>query len=139
MPDMSRLQTYQPQALAVLRIVTALVFMQHGLEKLFEFPGPHGPGPFVIFGRWGVAGILETFGGLAILLGLFTRPVAFILCGQMAVAFWWMHIPRGLTLPNGLFPVINGGDLALMFCFVFLYLFIAGPGAWSVDGMRNKD
>jgi putative oxidoreductase len=126
------LSRYAPQALAVLRIVTALLFIEHGTAKLFGFPAAMGGGageglpPLMLIG-----GILEAFGGLAILLGLFTRPVAFVLSGEMAVAYWMMHVPGG-----GFFPLVNKGDAAVLFCFVFLYLVFAGPGAWSVDGLR---
>lgn len=122
------LHKFQPQALAVLRIVTALTFMAHGTQKLFGFPASQMPGGVELLSLFGVAGILEVFGGLAILIGLFTRPVAFLLAGQMAVAFWMFHAPMG-----GIIPVANGGDGAVLFCFVFLYLVFAGPGAWSVD------
>jgi putative oxidoreductase len=126
------LNRYAPQALAVLRIVTALLFIAHGTQKLFGFPAsgmPMGEGglpPLML-----IAGILEVVGGLAILVGFLTRPVAFILAGEMAVAYWIVHVPMG-----GFFPVSNGGDGAVLFCFVFLYLVFAGPGAWSVDAMR---
>jgi putative oxidoreductase len=116
----------------VLRIVTALLFIEHGTAKLFGFPAMPGPGhagalsPLMLIG-----GLLEVFGGLAILAGFFTRPVAFILSGEMAVAYWAMHVPMG-----GFFPLSNGGDAAILFCFIFLYLVFAGPGAWSVDGTR---
>ena len=128
---MQSLSKYAPYALAVLRIVTALLFIEHGNAKLFGFPaamGGAGEGlpPLMLIG-----GILEAFGGLAILLGLFTRPVAFVLSGEMAVAYWMMHVPGG-----GFFPLVNKGDAAVLFCFVFLYLVFAGPGAWSVDGLR---
>ena len=128
---MDSLSRYAPQALAVLRIVTALLFIEHGTAKLFGFPaamGGAGEGlpPLILIG-----GILEAFGGLAILLGLFTRSVAFVLSGEMAVAYWMMHVPGG-----GIFPLVNKGDAAVLFCFVFLYLVFAGPGAWSVDGLR---
>ena len=131
---MDTLSKYAPHALAVLRIVTALLFIEHGTAKLFGFPVmPGGPGdhagglpPLMLIG-----GILEVFGGLAILVGFLTRPVAFILAGEMAVAYWMMHVPSG-----GFFPLTNGGDSAVLFCFVFLYLVFAGPGAWSVDGLR---
>jgi putative oxidoreductase len=119
--------------LAVLRIVTALLFIEHGTAKLFGFPaamgGAAGEGlpPLMLIG-----GILEAFGGLAILVGFLTRPVAFILAGEMAVAYWMMHVPGG----GGFFPLVNKGDAAVLFCFVFLYLVFAGPGAWSVDGLR---
>ena len=124
------LTRYTPQALSVLRIVTALLFIAHGTQKLFNFPA--SPMEMSAQGLMLVAGILETFGGLAILLGLFTRPVAFVLSGMMAVAYWMAHAPQNP------FPVNNGGDAAILFCFVFLYLVFAGPGAWSVDAMRNR-
>jgi putative oxidoreductase len=132
------LSKYAPQALAVLRIVTALLFIEHGTAKLFDFPAMQmagGPGghagglpPLMLVG-----GILEAFGGLAILLGFLTRPVAFILAGEMAVAYWMMHVPNG-----GFFPLVNGGDSAVLFCFVFLYLVFAGPGAFSIDEIRSS-
>jgi putative oxidoreductase len=128
------LSKYAPHALAVLRIVTALLFIEHGTAKLFGFPAmqmagdaPAGGLPPLLL----IGGILEVFGGLAILVGFLTRPVAFILAGEMAVAYWMMHVPSG-----GFFPLTNGGDSAVLFCFVFLYLVFAGPGAWSVDGLR---
>lgn len=130
---------FTPQAQAALRIVAALVFMQHGLEKLFHFPAAgHFPGPFVLFSMPGVAGILETFGGLSLVLGLFTRPVAFLLCGEMAVAYWTVHFRVGLALHNGFFPAVNNGDAAVLFCFIFLFIWVAGPGAWSLDGLRVR-
>ncbi|SLK08961.1 DoxX family protein [Novosphingobium mathurense] len=130
-----RFVRYAPQILGILRIMTALLYMQHGLQKLFKFPDAgHHPEPFQILTLAGIAGILETFGGLSVLLGLFMRPVAFVLCGQMAVAYFLVHLGNNLGRPNGIFPVVNGGDLAILFCFVFLYLFIAGPGAFSIDG-----
>ncbi len=124
------LTRYTPQALSVLRIVTALLFIAHGTQKLFNFPA--SAMEMSAQGLMLVAGILETFGGLAILLGLFTRPVAFVLSGMMAVAYWMAHAPQNP------FPVNNGGDAAILFCFVFLYLVFAGPGAWSVDAMRQR-
>jgi len=136
---MNVLTKHAPLALAVLRIVTALLFIEHGTMKLFGFPAmqmPAGGGggsgglPLIML----VGGVLETFGGLAILVGFFTRPVAFILAGEMAVAYWMMHVPSG-----GFFPVINGGDAAVLFCFIFLYLVFAGPGAWSVDVMQKRE
>lgn len=130
---MIALSKYEPYALAILRIVTALLFIEHGTAKLFGFPPMHMPGdanpgggglpPLMLIG-----GLLEVFGGLAILFGFLTRPVAFLLSGEMAVAYWMMHVPSG-----GMFPLSNGGDSAILFCFVFLYLVFAGPGAWSVD------
>jgi len=120
-----KLSAYSPQALAVLRIVTALLFIEHGTQKLFGFPPSDMAGG--ASGLMLVAGILEVFGGLLVLVGLFTRPVAFVLSGMMAVAYFMAHAPQSF------FPVINQGDAAILFCFVFLYLAFAGPGAWSID------
>jgi putative oxidoreductase len=130
--NLETLNKYQPQALAVLRIVTALCFMAHGTQKMFGFPASQmGGGGFELFSLMGLAGILEVFGGLAILLGVFTRPVAFVLAGQMAYAFWFMHVP--MMGQGNIIPVANGGDGAMLFCFIFLYLVFAGPGAFSLD------
>ncbi len=119
-----RLSAYAPQALAVLRIVTALLFIEHGTQKLFGFPVPaDGPAEGLML----LAGILEVVGGLLVLVGFFTRPVAFILCGMMAVAYWMVHAPMGF------WPVANFGDAAVLFCVVFGYLVFAGPGAWSIN------
>jgi putative oxidoreductase len=125
-----RLFAYQPQALAALRIVTALLFIEHGTQKFFNFPPATQP-----FGSMmnlmGVAGALELIGGLLILVGLFTRPVAFVLCGFMAVAYFMAHAPQSF------YPVNNGGDAAILYCFVFLYLTAAGPGAFALDNRRR--
>ncbi len=126
---MDRLTAYAPQTLAVLRIVTALLFISHGTMKLFGFPASDMPAPSVGSLFW-FAGVLEVVGGLLVLLGLFTRPAAFVLSGQMAVAYWMAHAPQSPL------PVLNGGDAAILFCFVFLYLFVAGPGTWSLDDRR---
>lgn len=132
-------ERYAPHALALLRVITALLFMQHGLQKLIKFPNAgHHPEPFELFTLAGVAGILETFGGLAILLGISTRPVAFVLSGQMAVAYFMFHFANGIAKPMGFFPVVNGGELAILFCFVFLYLSVAGSGSFSLDGKRAQ-
>jgi putative oxidoreductase len=112
---------------ALLRIVAGLLFFQHGLPKLFGYPGTSAAAePFTQF--W-FAGIIEVFGGLAIALGLFTSAVAFITSGEMAVAYFQAHAPRGF------WPVVNGGELAVIFCFVFLYLAATGSGRWSVDAL----
>lgn len=123
---------YQPQALAILRIVTGLLFLGHGLIKLIGFPEGAEPGQQALTTILGVGGLLETVGGVLIILGLFTRPTAFILSGMMAVAYWMFHAP------SSLFPAVNGGDAAILFCFVFLYLVTSGPGAWSLDGARKR-
>jgi putative oxidoreductase len=114
--------------LAVVRIVTGLVFISFGTMKLFGFPfSPYMP-PLVLFSQVWWAGVLEVFGGLAIVLGLLTRPVAFVLAGEMAVAYFQAHAPQSF------FPSNNNGVGALMYCFLFLYLAVAGAGAWSLDG-----
>jgi putative oxidoreductase len=122
---------WAPRALAVLRIVAALIFMEHGTQKLFGFPPSDRPQP-ELFSLSGLAGVLEFFGGIMLVLGLFTRPVAFILSGEMAVAYWMAHAPQSF------FPVLNGGDAAILYCFVFLYLVAAGPGAWSLDEVKRR-
>jgi putative oxidoreductase len=113
-----------PHVLSLLRIIVALLFLQHGLEKFFGFPaaGPRHLSPLLV-----AAASLETVGGLLLLIGLFTRPVAFLLSGEMAFAYFLSHAPRGF------YPVANGGDPAILFCFVFFYLFFAGAGIWSLD------
>jgi putative oxidoreductase len=121
--------SWSARMLSVLRIVTGLLFLEHGTQKLLRFPPPPNPGP-ALLSLLGVQGILELVGGVLILIGLFTRPVAFILAGDMAVAYFYAHFPRGF------FPLLNGGQLAILFCFVFLYLFVAGGGAWSADAQR---
>ncbi|WNJ90618.1 DoxX family protein [Bosea sp. 685] len=131
MQALNSLQRYSPQMLAVLRIVTALIFIAHGTQKLFGFPIPPGSGLPAMFTLGWTAAILEFVGGLAILAGFMTRPVAFILAGEMAVAYWMAHAPRSF------YPIANGGDAAILYCFIFLYLFVAGAGAWSVDN-RSK-
>jgi len=119
-----RLSTYSPQALSVLRIVAALLFIAHGTQKLFGFPvAAMGPTEGLML----IGGLLEVFGGLAVLVGFFTRPVSFVLSGMMAVAYFLFH------LPGSFFPQANGGDAAVLFSFVFLYLVFAGPGAWSIN------
>src|SRR5205085_4413873 len=123
--------TWEPRMLSILRIMTGLLFLQHGLQKIFAFPPPTTPRAFELFTLVpGLAGVLELVGGILIILGLFTRPVAFILAGEMAFAYFMSHAPRGF------FPIGNGGnagELAILYCFVFLYLWLAGRGAWSLD------
>ena len=126
------LDRYAPYALAALRIVTALIFMAHGTQKLFGFPAPPQSGLPAFLSLFWVGGVLELLGGLLILVGLFTRPVAFVLAGEMAVAYWMFHFPRNF------YPVLNGGDASILYCFVFLLLVFTGPGAWSVDGQRSR-
>lgn len=127
-PLAASLASHAPKALAILRIVVALLFIEHGTQKLFGFPAPANETP--LGGLVLVAGILETFGGLLILVGFMTRPIAFILSGMMAVAYWMAHAPQGF------YPANNHGDAAVLFCFIFLYLVFAGPGDWSLDERR---
>jgi putative oxidoreductase len=124
------LSRYQPQMLGLLRIVTALLFIEHGTQKLFGFPAS-GQAGGSLGGLMLTAGILEVVGGILIALGLLTRPVAIILSGEMAAAYFMAH------MPSNFFPVNNGGDAAIMFCFVFLYLAFAGAGAFALDN-RNR-
>ncbi|MCW0981562.1 DoxX family protein [Agrobacterium sp. BT-220-3] len=128
MAAFDNLSRYRPYALAALRIIVALLFIEHGTQKLFGFPASQMQGslPTMLL----VAALLELVGGILVLIGLFTRPVAFILSGQMAVAYFMAHAP------SSFFPALNGGDAAILFCFVFLYLVFAGPGALSVDERR---
>ena len=122
---------WSPRLLGLLRIVTAILFMEHGAQKLLGFP-PSDHGSPELLSLLGAAGILELAGGVFILIGLFTRPVALVLAGEMAVAYWLVHAPKAF------YPALNGGDAAILFCFIFLYLVAAGPGAFSVDGAQKK-
>ena len=126
------LDRYTPYALAALRIVTALIFIEHGTQKLFGFPAPPANGLPPALSLYWIGALMELSGGLLILIGAFTRPVAFLLAGEMAVAYWMFHAPRSL------YPALNGGDAAILYCFVFLLLVFTGPGALSVDGRRDK-
>ena len=127
-------RVFQPYAISLLRIVAGFTFCEHGLQKLFGlFGGLGGRGATVhLPSLMGVAGVLEAFGGILILLGLFTRPVAFVLCGEMAVAYLRQHAPRGL------WPILNGGELAVLYCFIFLLLCAVGPGPVSLDRMIRR-
>jgi len=126
------LKSLEPRALSVLRIIAGFTFSLHGFQKLFGAFGGLRGGTAAFGSQIWIAGVLECFGGLLILLGLFTRPVAFLLCGQMAVAYFQAHAPRGF------WPVLNGGELAVLYCFIFLYLSIAGPGSVSLDSLIRK-
>lgn len=123
---------WAPYLQSVLRIVAAFSFMTHGMQKLFAVPvaGPREPVDLVSLA--GLAGVLETFGGALLLVGLFTRPVAFLLSGEMAVAYFLRHAPLGL------WPILNRGEVAALFCFIWLYLAAAGPGPWSLDALRRR-
>lgn len=118
---------WRDRTLSVLRIAAAFMFMLHGTQKLFGVPTIEPREPVELMSLFGVAGMLEVFGGFLLLIGLFTRPVAFILSGEMAVAYFMVHHPQNP------WPLLNGGEPAALFAFIFLYLFAAGAGPWSVD------
>jgi putative oxidoreductase len=125
------LARFSPRILAVLRIMTALLTIEHGTQKYFAFPpSEYFPEAPAVFSLMGVAGLIELVGGILVLIGLFTRPAAFVLSGFMAAAYFIGHAPQGF------FPVNNFGDAAVLYCFIYLYLIFAGPGAWSIYAMR---
>ena len=124
---------WAPRLLSVLRIVAALLFMAHGTQKLFAWPVDEPRSVAPLLSMMGLAGVLEVFGGALLLLGLFTRPVAFLLAGEMAVAYFMAHAPRGF------WPILNGGELPILYCFLFLFLAAYGGGPWSLDAVRGRD
>ncbi|HEX7075924.1 MAG TPA: DoxX family protein [Hyphomicrobiaceae bacterium] len=128
---MKFLAPYEPQLLSVLRFMSGLLLLQHGTTKYLNIPvGPmNNASPFTMSGA---AGVIELIGGVLLVIGLFTRPAAFIASGMTAVAYFYAHAPRGF------FPILNGGELAVLYCFVFLYLAAAGGGRWSIDWMLNR-
>jgi putative oxidoreductase len=124
--------SWQGYTHAALRIITGLLFLQHGMTKLFKFPlTDYFKDGVPLLSLMGLAGVLELVGGILIIVGLFTRTTAFVLAGMMAVAYFMAHATQGF------FPIINGGELAIMFCFVFLWLATAGAGPFSVDANRT--
>jgi putative oxidoreductase len=123
---------FAPHALAVLRIVAAALFLEHGLVKLVGYPEGAPPGMQPLATLLGLAAVVETITGTLMILGLFTRSAALIASGEMAVAYWLAHAPHNV------YPVVNGGDAAILFCFVFLYIAIAGPGVLSLDGLWRR-
>lgn len=129
----TKIEDWSPEVLAALRIITALLLVEHALMKFFSFPAPIPGVQHPLSAIMMIAGVIEIVGAPLIILGLFTRPAAFLLSGEMAVAYFMAHAPVSF------FPVLNMGEPAIMFCFVFLYLVFAGPGAWSVDGLRNQN
>ena len=126
MSSLDRLSKYTPEMLSIARIVIGLLFLEHGLSKLLDFP--HGPVQPAIGSLIGIQGIIEIVGGALFTVGFLTRPVAFILAGDMAVAYFMVHAKKGF------FPMLNGGDAAILYCFIFLTYFFAGPGRWAADG-----
>ena len=129
--NQAALQAWTPRMLSVLRIMAALLFLQYGLSKYFGWPA-NPPANFRMVSLIGLAGAIELLGGLLLLAGLWSREAAFIMSGEIAVAYFMRRAP------NGFFPQVNGGGLEVLFCFVFLYLFFAGPGPWSVDATRTR-
>jgi putative oxidoreductase len=125
------LTRYSPQVLSILRIMVGLLILQFGAAKILGFPAVPMFAGVKLFSLIGLAGTLELIGGILLVVGLFTRPVAFILSGEMAVAYFMAHFSKSVV------PLLNGGNEAVIYCFVFLYLFFAGPGPWSVDAARN--
>jgi len=123
---------WAPYLRSILRIAAACLFIAHGTQKLFGFPVLQPRDPVALCSLAGAAGILEVGGGLLLLLGLFTRPVAFILSGEMAYAYFYAHAPRNA------WPILNGGELSVLYCFLFLYLAAAGGGPIGIDGIRGK-
>jgi len=124
------LSRFAPFLRSVLRIVAAALLLQHGTQKLLNVPDGHGVA--AIFSQLWIAGVIEVFGGLLLLAGLFTRPVAFLVSGEMFAAYMIAHRPRGAL------PIVNGGELAILFCFIWLYVVAAGPGPVSVDAIVRK-
>lgn len=126
----SFLGVWTPRLLSILRIVAAFLFMEHGTQKLFGFPGGSQPVPWISLP--GFAGVLESLGGMLLLLGCFTRPVAFVLSGEMAFAYFMRHAALGF------FPLLNRGELSALYSFLFLYLAAAGGGPWSLDALMRR-
>ncbi len=134
MSTRNKWSSLEPEFQSVLRIVAAAIFMLSGSAKLFAFPAgmpPHG-GTAPFLSQFWIGGVLEVFGGALLLLGLFTRPVAFLLSGEMAVAYFQFHFPHGF------WPTLNGGATAVLYCFLWLYFSAAGAGSWSLDALRRK-
>jgi putative oxidoreductase len=131
MANETSVHVWTPRMLSVLRIMAALLFLQYGLSKYFGFPAKP-PANFAMFSLIGLAGAIELIGSLLLLVGFFSRAAAFIMSGEIAVAYFMRRAP------NGFFPQVNGGGLEVLFCFVFLYLFFAGPGPWSLDAIRRR-
>ena len=128
---MPNLEAWAPRVLSLLRIIAALLFMEHGLMKLFHFPAPQPGAPDPLPMMLLAAAWIEVIGGGLLALGLFTRLAAFVCSGQMAAAYFIAHAPKIF------WPLVNGGESAILFCFIFLYLAVAGPGAWALDNSRR--
>lgn len=125
-------QNWAPRLLSVLRIVVGLLFIEHGTSKFFGFPSGGETGTVALFSLLGLSGVLELVGGVLLTVGLFSRVTGFILSGEMAVAYFIDHAPYSF------FPLINRGEAAVFYCFLFLYFAAAGPGPWSIDALRRR-
>jgi len=125
-------QSWAPRMLSVLRIMSGLLVLQHGTGKLLKFPAGAVPPTFNLNSMPGYAGFIELVCGILLVIGLFTRPAAFLVSGMAAVAYFYAHAPQGF------FPILNRGELIALYCFVFLYIAAAGPGPWSIDAQRRK-
>jgi putative oxidoreductase len=128
--QLDRVSVFSPYMLSILRIMSGLIFLAHGTQKILNFPPAQRAVDLTSLG--GIAGFIELIGGALIAIGLLTRPAAFLCSGTMAVAYFYAHAPRSF------YPILNNGDAAILYCFVFLYIFFAGPGPWSVDAMRRR-
>lgn len=124
--------TWSPRLLSILRIMSGLLLLQHGTGKFLKFPAGAVPPTFNLNSMPGYAGYIELVCGILLVIGLFSRPAAFLASGMVAVAYFMVHAPQGF------FPILNRGELAVLYCFVFLYLAAAGPGPWSLDAMRKR-
>jgi len=129
--NFSALSAHSGKVLSLLRIVAGLMFIQHGAQKIFGFPAP-AMMPFDLMSQMGIGGVLELVGGALLVLGLFTRCTAFVLSGMMAVAYFQFHFPQGF------YPLVNKGELAALYCWVFLYIGFAGPGEWALDTLMGR-
>ncbi|MET0313577.1 MAG: DoxX family protein [Hansschlegelia sp.] len=142
--DAAPLSAWSPRILSLLRIVAGLLFMEHGTQKLLGFPIAQDLAAMSppLMSLSGIAGVFELVGGFLIAIGLFSRPVAFLLSGQMAGGYFLVHFGSDVSLAaasasRSFYPLLNKGELAILYCFTFLYLFFAGPGPWSVDALRS--
>lgn len=131
MNDNQKPNVWTPRLLSILRIVAGYLFIHHGIQKIFGVLSDKAMPPFDITTQMGIGGVIELVGGALLMLGLLTRPAAFIMAGQMAVAYFQFHAPKG----NAMFPILNGGEASVLYCFIFLLFAVAGGGSWSLDAL----